>query len=530
MQARQHSERLARALLNPAAYPDDGAVEHVETHISHVYLTGTHAYKIKKPVALGFLDFSTLEKRREYCEEELRINRRLAPRVYLSVVPIAGTWDAPRVEGTGTPIEYAVKMRRFAQEDVLDRVADSRGLQPEHVDELARQVAQFHRDAEIAGIDGGLGTAQRVRATAEQNISQLEALVASAARNALDRLGAWTREQGGRLDSTFAQRKAQGFVRECHGDLHLGNIALFDGGIVVFDALEFDASLRWTDTMNDIAFLSMDLRAHGRPDLAARFVDACLSHSGDYDGLEVLRYYEVYRALVRAKVSALRAAQPDVDARNRSAMMQRCAALVELAETIAQPAARALVLLHGVSGSGKTWGSQHMLEATGAVRIRSDVERKRMKAIAPSERSGSDVDAGLYTRELTCATYARLGQLARSILRAGYPVLVDATFLRAQQRNAFARIALEEQAAFRIACFVAGDDVLRERVRRRQAAGVDASEATLEVLERQLRMREPLSEAEAACAMPFDTATMSPVQIGEAARALMQAHAGPGAP
>jgi aminoglycoside phosphotransferase family enzyme/predicted kinase len=530
MQARQRSERLAHALLDPAAYPDASPVEHVETHISHVYLTGAHAYKIKKPVELGFLDFSTLEKRRRFCEEELRINRRLAPRIYLSVVPIAGTWDAPRVEGAGTPIEYAVKMRRFAQEDVLDRIAESGRLQPEHVDELARQVTQFHHSAEIAGTDDRLGTAQRVRSTAEQNISQLEALVAGAARSALDRLGAWTREQGARLDSTFAQRKAQGFVRECHGDLHLGNIALFDGEIVVFDALEFDASLRWTDTMNDLAFLSMDLRAHGRPDLAARFVDACLSHSADYDGLQVLRYYEVYRALVRAKVSALRAAQPGVDAQRRGAIMQRCAALVDLAGTIAQPPTRALVLLHGVSGSGKTWGSQHMLEATGAVRIRSDVERRRMQAMAAGARSGSDLGAGLYTQEITRATYARLAQLAQSILRAGYPVLVDATFLRAQQRDAFARIARDERAALRIACFVADDDVLRERVQQRQAAGTDASEATLEVLEQQLRTREPLSEAEAACAMRFDTSTMSPAQIGKAARVLMQARAGPVAP
>jgi len=530
MQGRQNSELLARALLDPAAYPDDGAVEHVETHISHVYLSGAHAYKIKKPVELGFVDFSTLEKRRQFCDEELRINRRLAPQIYLSVVPIAGTFDAPRVEGTGTPIEYAVKMRRFEQEDVLDHVAERGGLHGSHVDTLAVQVAQFHRGAQVVDALSGLGTAQRVRASAEQNISQLQALVSGAARSAVDRLGAWTREQGARLDSTFTQRREHGSVRECHGDLHLGNIALFEGEFVMFDALEFDASLRWIDTMSDIAFLSMDLRAHGRHDLAARFVDACLSHSGDYDGLQVLRYYQVYRALVRAKVSALRAAQPDVDAQGRGTAMQRCTALVDLAVTISQVPARSLVLLHGVSGSGKTWGSQHMLEATGAVRIRSDIERKRLQAMSPGERSGSNLGAGLYTREITRATYARLAQLARSILRAGHSVLVDATFLRAHQRDAFARIAHEERVAYRIACFVADENVLRERVRRRHAAGTDASEATLEVLEQQLRMRTPLSRSEAACAMRFDTATMSPAMIGESARALMWTREGQVAP
>ncbi len=514
--------RLARALLDSSAYPESSPVEHVETHISHVFLTGAHAYKIKKPVDLGFLDFSTLAQRRRFCEEELRINRRLAPRVYLSVVPIAGTVDAPRVEGAGPAIEYAVKMRRFPQELVLDRLAEAGDLQHRHVDEIAGQLARFHRDAARAGTDTDFGAAQRVLATAEENFEQLAARVHGEAAASLARVHGWSRSEGARLAPAMDRRKHEGKVRECHGDLHLGNIALLDDDIVLFDALEFNASLRWTDTMNDVAFLAMDLHAHARPDLAARFVDSYLSHSGDYAGLEVLRYYQVYRALVRAKIAALRGSQNDTDPLQRRAWVRRCAALIALASSLTHAQRPALVLLHGVSGSGKTWAAQRMLEATGAVRIRSDVERKRLHGMDALAPSASATGAGLYAPDSTARTYARLADLARQILRAHYAVLVDATFLRAAQRAAFLQLAREEGVRARIASFVAPEDALRARVRARQAVRSDASEATLEVLEWQLRTREPLSTSEAAVSTPFTTELMSEAQIAAAARTLME--------
>ncbi|MCC7547873.1 MAG: AAA family ATPase [Burkholderiales bacterium] len=511
---------LARALREPAAYPQPAPVQHLETHISHVFLTGEHAYKIKKPVALGFLDFSTLARRKHFCEEELRINRRLAPDVYLDVVPITGSCEAPRVEGQGEPIEYAVKMRRFRQEDVLDCRARAGALQAAQVDEIAAQLADFHLGAAIAGGDTAFGTPRCVQAAADGNFEQLAPLLEGGPAAALARLHDWTRQEGARLTPDMARRKESGKVRECHGDLHLGNVAVLEGRIVMFDALEFDEALRWTDTLSDAAFLAMDLHAHDRPDLAARFVDAWLSHSGDYSDLALLRYYEVYRALVRAKVAALRAQQESEQA-GRQAASERCAALIGVAEALARPGAPVLVLLHGVSGSGKTWGAQHMLEATGAVRIRSDVERKRLRGMTAQEHSGSAPGRGLYAHTATEETYAHLAALARAILRAGYPVLVDATFLRASQRRMFMRLAREERVPLRIADFVAAHDVLRARVGARLAAGGDASEATLEVLERQLRTREPLSADERAIAMQFDTSAMSQARIGAQARALL---------
>lgn len=519
--------RLAQALCDPRAYPGAfpaAPVEHIETHISHVFLIAGLAYKIKKPVNLGFLDFSTLAQRKHACEEELRINRRVAPQVYLAVVPIAGSCDAPRVEGEGPAIEYAVKMRRFEQADVFDQVAAQGRLLPRHVDEMASQLAAFHGAAGVAAADSGFGSPQQVFEAADQNFAQLATLLGEIHAAALAQLRAWTRTQGARLEALLEQRRAQGHVRECHGDLHLGNIAMLEGEIVMFDALEFDAALRWTDTMNDVAFLSMDLHAHGRPDLAARFVDAYLSHGGDYAGVALLRFFQVYRAMVRAKVAALRARQDAGDEEGSRTAMARCAALIELAASLARPRPGMLILLHGVSGSGKTWGAQRMLEATGALRIRSDVERKRAHGLHAFAASGSASGAGLYVPSVTQDTYARLAALAREIVRAGYPVLVDATFLRASQRAPFLQLAREERVPARIASFTADEAVLRARVQARQAAGGDASEATLEVLEQQLRIREPLSAAEAAIAVQFDTGRMSEAQIGEAARALMGVH------
>jgi len=514
-------DQLARALCDPQAYPQPAPVQHLETHISHVFLTGEHAYKVKKPVDLGFLDFSTLALRRHFCDEELRINRRLAPQVYLAVVPIAGTPEAPRVEGEGEPIEFAVKMRRFGQEAVLDSLVERGGLLASQLDEIAQQLAAFHLGAGVAGSDTDFGTPARVQAAAEENFTQLAPLLAPQDAAVLDRVRRWTLAQHPRLGPAMALRKARGFVRECHGDLHLGNIAILDGRIVMFDALEFSDALRWIDPVSDLAFLAMDLHAHRLPALAARLIDAWLSQTGDYDGCALLPYYMVYRALVRAKVAALRGRQETDDAA-RATLAGRCAALVALADSLAQPRPRALVLLHGVSGSGKTYAAQGMLEATGAVRIRSDVERKRLHGMSPAQHSASGIGAGLYAQDVSEATYARLASLARTVLDAGFPVLVDATFLRRAQREAFARLAREARVPLRIADFVAPEEVLRERVRARQAAGTDASEATLEVLEHQLRTREALSADERAIATRFDTTSMSEASVAEAAHKMMR--------
>ena len=499
-------DRLIAALRAPACYPHAvGNVRLLQTHISCILLAGDYAYKIKKPVNLGFLDFSTLPARRFYCDEELRLNRRTAPALYLEVIPISGSESAPVLGGGGRAIEYALKMRRFRQNALLDRMAWRGALAPRHIDALALALARFHAGIARAGADREFGTSARILAPALQNFEQLRELV-SAQRDLalLARLGDWSARAHAALAAVFEARKRDGWVRECHGDLHLGNIALLDGVPTPFDGIEFSEDLRWTDVMNDIAFLMMDLFDHRLPRLAFRFLNAYLERSGDYAGLRVLRFYLVYRALVRAKVSCMRAHQPGMAARAKSEIDEEYRRHLYLAEQLAAPRQAALLIMHGLSGSGKTTIAQGLLEALGAVRLRSDVERKRLHGLSAEACSGSALDAGLYAPGASERTYAQLAGLAREVLAARFPVIVDAAFLKRSWRERFADIARGAGAAFAIATCTASPATLRARVALRERSASDASEAGLAVLERQFATAEPLAADETAHALAID--------------------------
>jgi aminoglycoside phosphotransferase family enzyme/predicted kinase len=496
---------LIRALLDPARY--DHAVEQihvVETHISWVILTGPYAYKIKKPVDLGFLDFSTLEKRRFYCEEELRLNRRLAESLYLGVIAITGTADAPVLDGTGAAIEYAVKMVQFPEEARLDRLLARGELGPAHIDSLARELAEFHGRIAVAGYDKAFGTPERVHEPVRQNFEQIRARIETQDLAQLRRLEIWSELAFEDLRGAFEDRKHRGFVRECHGDAHLANMIWRDGRAVLFDCLEFNDNLRWIDVMSELAFLVMDLDDRAHPALARRALNSYLECTGDYAGLAVFRFYQVYRALVRAKVACIRLRQNGLSASDRQQARQEYLGYAALAERYTQARPPALVITHGLSGSGKTWLSQRLLEALDVIRLRSDVERKRLHGLGAQARSGSGIASGLYTPEAGRRTYARLAELAGGILRAGQAVLVDAAFLKQEQRRQLRAVADQARAPFVILDLRAEDGLLRERLRRRAQAGGDASEADLAVLEHQLATREPLTPAEQNQALVID--------------------------
>ena len=499
-------DRLIAALREPACYAHAvGRVELLQTHISCILLAGDYAYKIKKPVNLGFLDFSTLAARRHYCEEELRLNRRTAPALYLDVLAIGGSESAPVIGGGGAPIEYALRMRRFDQDDLLDRMARRGALTPQHIDALARGLAAFHAQIERAGSGEAYGSPERILAPALQNFEQMLPLVSAKADIALlARLRDWSVREHAALAAVFAARKRDGWVRECHGDLHLGNIALLAGVPTPFDGIEFNPDFRWIDVMNEIAFLVMDLLDHGLPRLAFRFLNAYLEFTGDYAGLRVLRFYLVYRALVRAKVSCLRAHQAGIVAHEKSEVEREYRRHLHLAERLAAPAHAAMLIMHGLSGSGKTTIAQNLLEALGAVRLRSDVERKRLFGIAAGARSGSGLDEGLYAPQASVRTYARLAELARAVLAARFPVIVDAAFLKRDERERFAGLARDAGARFLIAACTASPAVLRARVAARERDAGDASEAGLAVLERQCASAQPLAEDEAAHVMTLN--------------------------
>jgi predicted kinase len=343
-------------------------------------------------------------------------------------------------------------------------------------------------------------------APAIQNFDQMQELVkAEPDRDLLQKLQAWTEREYNSLYALFDSRKRDGFIRECHGDLHLGNIALLDGVPTPFDCIEFNDEFRWIDVMNEAAFLMMDLLDHELRALSFRFLNGYLEITGDYAGMRVLRYYLVYRALVRAKVSCIRAHQPHVTAQEKADAERQYRSRLQLAKSLSAHSPRALIIMHGLSGSGKTTIAQTLLESLGAVRLRSDVERKRLHGLEAQTKTDSELDAGIYAPGETERTYNRLAELACQVIAADYPVIVDAAFLACQQRDLFCRLARVMAVPFAIISCTAPEMVLRDRIGRREREGKDASEAGLAVLKWQLAAQEPLGEDEAAHALTIDS-------------------------
>ncbi|QDX82133.1 hypothetical protein B9N43_13295 [Denitratisoma sp. DHT3] len=490
---------LIAALLDPARY-DAGTtrVDLVETHISWLLLAGTRAYKIKKPIVLPFLDYGTLDRRRACCEAELRLNRRYAPQLYRGVARITGSSADPRWNGSGPVLEYAVEMERFDEAARLDHVCARDALTPAHLDDLAATVARCHAEAPAVASGAPWGTPQQVHADAEENFAELRQLMTPDDQPLIEELARWSADECLRRAADFARRHDQGRVRECHGDLHLGNLVLLGERVLPFDCIEFNEGFRWIDVASEVAFTYVDLLDHGKPDLAAWWLNAWLAASGDFDALAVLRFYAVYRALVRAKVAAIRAAQEGGEP---------CQArdYLALARRLSRPPAPTLTITWGLSGSGKSRASARRLQAdadAATIRLRSDVERKRLFGLSALDHSGSPLDGGLYTAAAHQHTYQRLAHLAERILAAGWSVIVDAAFLRRRERDAFHALARTARVPFAILACQASPAQLRERVAHRAAQGADASEATLAVLERQLHDHDPLAADERPWVVP----------------------------
>jgi uncharacterized protein len=474
----------------------DHAVDHfelLETHISYILLTGPYAYKFKKPVKFGFLDFSSLALRKFYCEEELRLNRRLALGLYQDLIPITGSEMAPRLRGQGSVLDYCVKLVQFPQAMLLNQVLERGEFEPYRIDALAEQIASFHQRIAIATADTSFGKPELIYQQALANFTELgNNLPSSQATEQLKRLRIWTEQQYGKLVPMFAARREHGYIRECHGDMHLSNMVLLENKITIFDGIEFNPLLNWIDVMSEIAFLLMDLDFRGYPHLAQRCLDRYLTQTGDYAGLAMLNFYRVYRSLVRAMVAYLHYKQTTDDH-----SWQRCLGHIALAYRYAETSAKPfLMITHGYSGSGKTWLTGRLVSTGNAIRLRSDVERKRLAGLPAQARTMSPVDRGLYQAETTRMTYDYLLELARTVLTAGYPVIVDATFLQRQHRNSFRELAAALKIPFMILDCHAEEAVLRQRILQRGER--DASEATQAVLDQQLRNDEPLAAEEQA--------------------------------
>ncbi|NOX08207.1 MAG: AAA family ATPase [Gammaproteobacteria bacterium] len=498
--------RLIESLQNPAIYPHEvTGLSVLETHISWVILTGRYAYKIKKPVNFGFLDFSTLEKRRHYCEEEVRRNACLAADIYLGVVAITGNPDSPVLDGDGEVLEYAVRMREFNPHNELDKCLARGELRAEHIRLLAKKVARFHQQIMVADSASSYGGNEAILAPSMENLDQIKTLIGDEVESVIDPVRQWMMQAWDQLRPVFEGRKAGGYIRECHGDLHLHNIALDQGDLLIFDCIEFNPDLYWIDVMSEIAFTVMDLDDRQQSQLAWIFLNYYLQQTGDYEGLSVLRFYLVYRAMVRAKVDCIRAHQEGVSAHDRDQILNEFRSYLDLAKQYIDHKKPLLVITHGLSGSGKTLIASQLAPVLGAVHLRSDIERKRLFGLAETASSGASINTGIYNKEATEKTYQQLFDITKKAIQSGFNVIVDAAFLEQDRRQLFYELSL----ALGMPCYIldcqAPEAELAMRISQRQRAGNDASEADLDVLKHQLKTAAPLTPAETLRSIPIDT-------------------------
>lgn len=503
-------------LLVPGAYAHPVSnLRLIETSLSWVLLTGDYAYKIKKPVSLGHLDFSTLALRHAACFEELRLNRRYAPEIYLDFVPItaAGSSERLQVDGLGPALEYAVKKREFPQPARLDRLLAAGSLGHADIDALAAAIADFHGAARVAPVPAsqrGPGLNAQAGQAGQEDLLGLAAQVDGPTRERLHELGRWSAARGRALASLMKERRSAGFVRELHGDLRLENIVQIGSQLRPFDCIEFSAELRWIDVINDLAYLTMDLDVRGRSDLAYRLLNRYLEINGDYAGVPLLRYFEVYRALI----GAARALEPGAAAEPGTLPMENCQRHVQLAAQRCRPDGPTMILMHGLAGSGKTWLSERLMTALPALRVRAEVERKRL-GVAPPADTRSPPNTGLIGSRYLAAESARildhLAAAATSILQGGENVIVDATFLSHADRQRFRELAGKLDIPFVIVSCRAPVEELGRRMAERLQLGLDASRADEAVLQHQVASAEPLDEHEQLATLFVETG--DPAQV-----------------
>ncbi len=477
---------LPGALLEPSTYPHPcNDIRLIETHLSWLYLTGDFAYKVKKPVHFDFVDFSSADARAFYCAEELRLNRRFAPSLYIDVVGISADAEGSvRIgEPTGAPnvIEHAVKMRQFDTSAQADTLLEHAGLDADELYRFGAELASQHAD--IPAYTGPYDAVQPMR----DNFTTLAGLTSTKPHRAvLRQLREHLESRLAALAGPLFERQEAQQVRECHGDLHLSNMVRLPEGLVAFDCLEFDADLRNIDVMCDIGFLLMDCLVRQRGDLGYAFIDGYLNVSGDYGGARLLPIFADYRSMVRAKVAGLRLEQAPDDTEAQTKLtghLDWCAA-----RTKRGPGR--LIVMNGVSGTGKSYWARQLVRACGAIRLRSDVLRKVQHGISVTASSGAPLGGGLYNASKSHDLYADLAQLAQGLLAEGETVIIDAACLQKSQRRALYAAAREAHAPTTVLQLTGPVALLRERIAKRNAAGGDPSEADAEVLAWQLENQD----------------------------------------
>jgi aminoglycoside phosphotransferase family enzyme/predicted kinase len=488
---------LIEALLEPRAYPDSPEkVTLQQTHISYLFFTPNYVYKVKKPVDFAFLDFSTLNKRLHFCKEEVRLNRRLAPDVYLGVVPITEGGEGVSIEGEGEALEYAVKMRRLPAETMLEEMIKRETVTGPIIERVAEAVASFHKKAETNERISSFGRPEMVKNNTDENFAQTQNYIGrTITRKQYDDIKAYT---DGFLSSNrgeFTKRVEEGFIKDCHGDMHTEHISISDG-IQVYDCIEFNERFRYSDIVADSAFLSMDLDYHNRHDLTRAFDNAYFLSTGDKHGRMLLDFYKCYRAFVRGKVEGFKLLEPEETEEDK-----REAALIarlhfHLAHLYATGGFRPFMLvLRGLSAAGKSAVADELSRNTGFCVLSSDAIRKGLFGIAPLEHRIEPFERGIYTPEATERTYSRLIEEGTELIGSGRSVILDATFSKLKYLKTAGKKAKASGAFFHVVECTAEEETVRKRFKERVFEKGGITDARWETYLRQKALFEPFDDS-----------------------------------
>jgi uncharacterized protein len=503
---------LLKGLMSPGAYPHPvRAVQLIETHVSWVLLTGEFAYKIKRPVQYAFIDLRCEERRAHFCHEELRLNRRFAPELYVEVCVIREQGGQATLLGSGRVIEHAVRMRQFDREEELDRLLAAGRIEAQELSAFGASLAGIHACVSVTSGSGTRGRPEKIRVQVQENLE--ECIQAAAVFGTGEELASLREPMARQLEQLaphMARRLEEGFVRECHGDLHSRNIVRRKGRLLAFDCMEFEPEFRWIDVAEEIAFLVADLQAQDFRSAGHAFLCGYLSASGDYESVRLLELYKAHRALERAKVVAL---STEKDTRLYHGY-------VRTARESLEPKHPRLILMSGLSGSGKTWLASRLAPQLNAIHIRSDVERKRHAGLAPTARAGAPPEQGLYSATATTQVHECLAQAATHVLAGGYTLIVDASFNRRQERERFRNLAATCGVQLQLVRCQAPEATLRKRIQSRAASARDASDADLAVLQWQQQHAEVIDPGEGIDVLDVQASDEVHPSIGELARSL----------
>ncbi|MBV6622028.1 MAG: AAA family ATPase [Rivularia sp. (in: Bacteria)] len=498
-------------MMQPGFYPHavSEPIQLIQTHCSYVVLTGDYVYKLKKPVNLDFLDYSTLEKRQHFCQEELRLNKKAADEIYLEVVAIIFSDNKYQLGGTGEAVEYALKMRQFPQETLFSEMFERGKLEEQHIARLAKVVAQYHQGAATNDYISSFGEVTQVQAAFDENYQQTKKYIGVAqTQQQLNQTKYYTDKFFSDRAQLFKSRIANKSIRECHGDLHLRNICLWHSQVMLFDCIEFNEAFRYVDVIYDVAFVIMDLEARNRKDLSNIFLNNYIEQTGDYEGVQLLPLYASRQAYVRAKVTSFLLDDPDVPQIAKQQATSTAASYYRQAWEYTKPTQGQLMLMSGLSGSGKSTTARYLAQKIGAVHLRSDAVRKHLAGIPLLQRGGDE----LYTAQMTQKTYSRLMELGIMLARLGFSVILDAKYDKQQFRGKVIEKANQNQIPLKIVYCTAPLSVLQQRIVKRND---DVADSTADLLPSQMKAAEPFTDKEKLYLKILDTTQSRDAQLKE---------------